>query len=247
MRSSVSERFYSEQPIAGSEVRLVGDEAHHLLHVMRARAGSEVTVFDGSGYEYRCIVREAGRREALLEVVARREVHREPPVDLHVAVALPKGERQAWLVEKLSELGAVRLIPIQTAHGVVLPGPQTVARLRRVAVQSAKQCGRTRLLEIATPQPWQVAASSLPARAIGMIAHPTSSQPAAELLAERPLPAQAYVAVGPEGGWSDRELAMATQFGWHRICLGPRILRVETAAVALAALIVLHAERTFPC
>ncbi len=240
----MSGRFYSEQPIAGSEVRLSGEEAHHLLHVMRARAGSEVTVFDGSGCEFRCVVRKARRHEALLEVLDRREVRREPPVQLSIAAALPKGERQAWLVEKLSELGARRLTPIQTEHGVVLPGPQTTARLHRIAVQAAKQCGATRLLEIAAPQPWQSVASTLPPDGLGVIAHPAGSRPAVEVLKSRPLPPQVYAAVGPEGGWSDAELAAAAEFGWQMVRLGPRILRVETAVLALAALIVLLADRS---
>jgi 16S rRNA (uracil1498-N3)-methyltransferase len=243
-RSAVPERFYAEEPVVGSEVWLRGAEAHHLLHVMRARAGSEVLVFDGSGYEYRCVVREAGRSEARLEVVEQRMVHREPPLELHVAAALPKGERQAWLVEKLSELGAARLIPIETVHGVVVPGPQTVARLRRIAVQAAKQCGRTRLLEIAAPQTWQAVAASLPSGAMGMISHLAGGRPAASLLVGGRLPPQIHVAVGPEGGWSETELTLAVEAGWQVVGLGERVLRVETAAVALAALVVLLAEGT---
>jgi 16S rRNA (uracil1498-N3)-methyltransferase len=239
----VSERFFSEEPVLGSEVRLSGNEAHHLLHVMRARAGDEVLVFDGTGYEYRCILRQTRRREALLEVIERRAARREPPVELHVAAALPKGERQAWLVEKLSELGASRLMPLHTARGVVAPGPEAVARLRRVAVQSAKQCGRTRLLEIAAPQAWPSVAASLPAGSMGVIAHPQAARPAFEVLVARPLPRLVYAAVGPEGGWNEAELAVAGEHGWHVVGLGRRILRVETAALALAALIVLMAER----
>lgn len=244
LRPTVSGRFYSEQRITGREVRLSGDEAHHMLHVMRARAGSEVTVFDGSGCEFRCVVRETRRHEALLEVLDRREVRREPPLQLSVAVALPKGERQAWLVEKLSELGAMRLIPIHTERGTVLPGPQTTARLRRIAIQAAKQCGATRLLEIAAAQTWQSVASALPSDALGLIAHPAGSCPAAEVLKTRPFPPAVFAAVGPEGGWSDSELAVAADFGWQMVRLGPRILRVETAALTLAALIVLQAEAT---
>lgn len=238
----MSGRFYSEQRITGNEVRLSGQEAHHLLHVLRARTGSEVTLFDGSGCEFRCVVREARRHEALLEVLDRREVRREPPIQLCVAVALPKGERQAWLVEKLSELGAVKLIPIQTEHGIVLPGPQTTARLQRIAVQAAKQCGATRLLEVAAAQPWRSVASALPPEAMGVIAHPAGSRPATEVFKARPFPPTVYAAVGPEGGWSDNELAVAADFGWQIVRLGPRILRVETAALALAALLVLLAD-----
>ena len=97
------------------------DEAHHLLHVMRAKAGTRVTLFDGSGWEFEAVVERAGRSEVELAIAGRQEIDREAQIAVTLGVALPKGERQKWLVEKVVELGVARLVPLETARGVAQP------------------------------------------------------------------------------------------------------------------------------
>src|SRR4051795_12399718 len=121
----MSERFFSPYPISGGGMMLDGPEAHHLLHVMRAAVGDEVTLFDGSGAEFRATVQTLRRTDAELRIIERREVDRELPFELMVGVALPKGDRQKWLVEKLTELGVTALVPLITER-CVAPPPTTV-------------------------------------------------------------------------------------------------------------------------
>lgn len=248
----MAHRYYSELPITGDTVSLSGPEAHHLIHVMRAHPGRQVTLFDGSGAEFVCQVRRIARTEVQLQVVERREVDRELPCDLSVACSFPKGDRQRWLVEKCVELGVGRIIPLITKRTVVRPAQSTIDRLKRVVIEASKQCGRNRLLEVALPAEWAelVAASGqVPHR---IMAHPATDVPEADhptgtlrtVLVQGIRPGQAVLAaVGPEGGFTTEEVDLATSAGWQIADLGPRLLRIETAATMLAAVLAAAAAR----
>ncbi len=228
----MSKRYFLATPPVGSRAVLEGDEARHVARVMRAKPGENLEVFDGTGRWWPATVTGIGRNEIGLELG---DPVSEPDRDgprLTVAVALPKGDRQRWLVEKLTELGVSRLVPLRTSRGVAEPTPAAVDRLRRGVVEACKQCGRCRLLEIA-------AAGTLESAAAGI---PTGRR----LLADRgggPLLAAAnsacdslLVAVGPEGGFTAEEMAAAEAAGFARVSLGPHILRIETAAIAAASI-----------
>jgi 16S rRNA (uracil1498-N3)-methyltransferase len=234
----MSDRFFSSRPIADECVTLDGQEAHHLLHVMRAKVGQGVTLFDGSGAEFDVEITKCGRSEVETRVVERREVDRELPFVLTVGVSLPKGDRQKWLVEKLTELGVTMLVPLEAERGVAQPTASALERLERAVIEAAKQCGRNRLMHIAEPQTWHdwVQAESQGADSRRLIAHRQGESSAALDLAV-PLPTR--IAIGPEGGFTDAEVAAAIAAGWQSVDLGERILRIETAAVALAAVVAL--------
>lgn len=236
--SQMSDRFYSARPITGEQVVLDGQEAHHLLHVMRATAGDEVTLFDGGGAEFVAEIARCGRSEVELRVLSRHEFDRELPFELVVGVSLPKGDRQKWLVEKLTELGVTELVPLVTERGVAQPTEAALERLGRSVIEAAKQCGRNRLMRLAKPQAvgdWvHVETSSGAVRR--WIAHPDGAAPASQQLS---IAMDTHLAIGPEGGFTDGEVAAATAPTWQSVDLGPRILRVETAAVALAAVVAL--------
>src|SRR5262245_21036213 len=125
----MSERFFVEPPISGDRVELRGDEARHSAAAMRAKAGDEVVLFDGSGAEYKARVLSLGKPAVVLEVLERRELSRELARPITLAVALPKGERQKWLVEKATELGVCRIIPLLTERGVAQPTGLAIQRL----------------------------------------------------------------------------------------------------------------------
>jgi 16S rRNA (uracil1498-N3)-methyltransferase len=242
----VSERFFSSLPILGDRATLDGPEAHHLSHVMRAATGDRVTLFDGSGAEFEAVVERMGRSAVELRVLERREVDRELPFPLVVGVALPKGDRQKWLVEKLTELGVTELAPLVTERGVAQSTAGALERLQRTVIEACKQCGRNRLMRIAEPRTWSELISAPPTSESSrrLLAHPGGT-PLAAVDMKWPQPTQ--LAIGPEGGLSDAEVSAATAAGWQAIDLGPRILRVETAAIALAAAVALTATSpSFP-
>ena len=231
----MSRRFFVEPHIDSPQAVLHGPEAHHLAHVLRAKAGDEVVLFDGSGQEFAARVSKIGRDRIELDVLETRAVDRELPFRLTLAVALPKGDRQAWLVEKAVELGVSELIPLVTTRGVAQPVDKALERLRRGVIEASKQCGRNRLMGVAQPQSWS---ELIGAERSGQryVAHPGGQ--AASLLSAPARPGasgQWSLAIGPEGGLTDEEVALALAAGWQTIGLGSRILRVETAAMALAA------------
>ena len=242
----MSDRYFSETPIQGDQARLIGPEAHHLIHVMRAAAGTRVVLFDGSGAEFEAEVRRAGRNDVELAVLARAEVDRELSLDVTLGVTLPKGDRQKWLVEKAVELGVRRLVPMHTTRSVAQPGPQMVARLRRAVIEASKQCGRNRLMEIAPAQDWAGWMAAGQGAALRLVAHPGGRAagpegPAGDWPPGSPPAGTVMLAVGPEGGFTPEEVKLAAGAGWQPVDLGPRILRVETAAIYLVAMVVARA------
>jgi 16S rRNA (uracil1498-N3)-methyltransferase len=231
----MSQRYFVTPAIAfevegDPRVLLTGDEARHLAGVMRARVGDEVTLFDGSGCEFTAKVTKPGKQAVELEIVARHEISRELALPLTLGVALPKGDRQKWLVEKATELGVTRLVPLVTERGVAQPLEAALERLRRSVIEASKQCGRNRLLEIGEPLALAEFAAAAPAHALRLIAHPGGAELNTLAKAE-----ELWAAVGPEGGFTDEEVAAAERALWQRVSLGRAILRVETAAIALAA------------
>jgi 16S rRNA (uracil1498-N3)-methyltransferase len=232
----MSRRFFCDHVATSGKTLLEGPEAHHLAHVMRLGAGEPVVLFDGSGREFAAVVRRVSRAHVELEVTGWETVDRELPWPVVLAVALPKGDRQRWLVEKAVELGVSRLTPLRTERGVADAG-SALARLRRGVIEASKQCGRNKLMQIDEPEHAEAFFRDAPVAALRLIALPEpDSPPKAAWLASQPGAAR-IVAIGPEGGFTASESAAALSAGWQPISLGPRVLRTETAAVALAAVV----------
>lgn len=228
----MSARYFVETPISAATATLTGSEAHHLLHVMRAGPGAGVVLFDGSGHEYAGVVGRVRRNEVDIDIRERKQVDREVPFVLALAVALPKGDRQRWLVEKAVELGVTQLTPLVAERSVAQPTGAALDRLRRTVIEASKQCGRNVLMELSEPQAWPAFSLADPTGSLRWLAHPAA--PAAPPADGAPWN-EVRLAIGPEGGWTDDEVGVALQAGWAAIDLGPRILRVETAAVFLVA------------
>src|SRR4051812_44694913 len=231
IRAGMADRYFVQAPIASDDATLDGAEAHHLAHVMRARPGTEVTLFDGTGCEYQARVERVGRSEIQLSVLSRAEVNRELSYELNVAVALPKGDRQKWLIEKLTELGVTSVVPLITERSVAEPTPSALKRLTHSVIEASKQCGRNRLMQIEPSCEWTEFAAE--AEGIKRIAHPGGNPSLAKMIEGKP--ATVWLAIGPEGGFDDTEVRLALDFAWRPVSFGPRILRVETAAVYLAS------------
>jgi 16S rRNA (uracil1498-N3)-methyltransferase len=233
----MSERFFVTSPVTANRAQLDGAEAHHLTHVMRAKAGDLVTLFDGTGCEFEARIETVGKSNVELAVLSGREVDRESPRRLTLAVALPKGDRQQWLVEKAVELGVMAIVPLIAERSVAQPVASAIARLERMVIEASKQCGRNRLLEIGPPQRWTTFASESDSAQIRLLTHP-GGKPFRSALPTKSDGATArgvIAAIGPEGGFTSEEVQHAVAAGWTTVDLGPRVLRVETAAVAIAA------------
>lgn len=237
----------------GATVVLSQDEAHHLRKVLRLKAGDTVFVFDGRGKEYACCVpegRESGRGgdvAVVLEVETQVEPARpESPLDLSLAVALLKSEKFDLVVQKATELGVNRIMPVMTKRADVRvhnasEATKRTLRLQRLALEAAKQSGRAHVPLVDAPLDFTEltatpAASDWAERRL-MFAE-RGGRGLAETFSEwSALPRRVTALVGPEGGWDDDEMAQAQDAGWDVITLGGRILRAETAAIVVAALL----------
>lgn len=227
----MSERFYVSFPLQVGEIHLEGAEAHHLGTVCRGRVGDRVTLFNGDGNEYHATVQELGRKEVALMIEKISNPERELPFELAVAAPLPKGDRAQFLIEKLTELGVTHFTPLETARSIIHPGRAKIDKLERYVIEASKQCGRNTLMQIDSPEPWSslCCRDDLPRRRL-------FADQGGESM-ESSTAADTFVAIGPEGDWTEEERALAHQHGWKPVGLGPRTLRVETAAIVLATLL----------
>lgn len=222
-----------------AKVTLTSDEARHLREVLRLKEGAEVYVFDGTGKEFRCTVHRSLRDNAELMIDETVDPYRpESPLNLTLGVALLKGEKFDLVVQKATELGVVEIIPVVTRYAdVQLRDPsdtqKRVVRWQRIALESAKQSGRALVPNVKPPVNFGSLVTE-PTESLRLMFSERDGGPLSDLKA----PHNAITAlIGSEGGWSDEEIVTAREAGWTVVTLGGRVLRAETAAIAIAALL----------
>ena len=229
--------FVPPERLHTTPITVTGEEHHHLARVLRARPGDAITLFDGAGAEVDARVVRVGRAETelspALDSPARPGAARaETPLVLLTAV--PRGGRMDFLVQKCCELGVSRIVPVIAARSVARPEPGRRARWEKIAREAARQCGRADVPVVAAPADLAaaLAAPELPARRL-MLSPDEAARSLRALLPDR---AATALLVGPEGGLAPTETDAARLAGFVPAGLGPRILRVETAAIVAVAL-----------
>ncbi len=219
-------RAYTRDPLGLGDYTLQGPEAHHLATVRRITIADPITLFNGDGAEYHAEVIGLSKKSIQLVIHSRNELSRERTQFVWIASAIPKGDRIDFLIEKLTELGVSRFTPLLTERSVVRPQSSVVEKYQRMVIEASKQCGRNRLMQIDGPTSWSaLLKSELPDHRY--ILHPGTASTLS------PLNVPVIYAIGPEGGFTDDEVA---QSNWQPLTLGPTILRIETAAIAAACL-----------
>jgi 16S rRNA (uracil1498-N3)-methyltransferase len=245
----VPHRFYIPglDPAAGV-VPLPPDEAAHLQRVLRLRPGAIVQVFDGGGQEWRAEVTSVTRRDATVHLLDRLEPVSEPAVAVTMVTAILKGEKMDAVIRDTVMLGAAAIRPLVTARTEVTPASlarrSRLERWHRIAVASAKQSGRATVPPILPWQTFDAYLSSDPDVDVRlMLVEPGAGVTARPLAAVAP-PRRAAVLVGPEGGWTDSEIARALEAQVEPVRLGARTLRADSVPlVALAMCYALWEDR----
>jgi 16S rRNA (uracil1498-N3)-methyltransferase len=239
----VPDRFHVVNIPASGTCLLEGPEAHHLMHVLRVQPGEVVELFDGMGHVAQAVVTTVRRRDVELTITTLQTVAA-PKREVILATAVPKGDRFDWLIEKATELGVTRIIPLITARSSVDPRSGKLDKLRQTVIAACKQSGRNHLLELSPvcslPALIQ---SEFPNRSV-FVAHPTSvpNAPAKRTIEWNQLPSLLFL-IGPEGGFTDDEVSLAINNGAQTLQLGLHILRIETAAITVAAIALSNQER----
>jgi 16S rRNA (uracil1498-N3)-methyltransferase len=224
-------RLYVEETLSdGSSLILEGAQANYLANVLRLGPNAQVKLFDNRTGEWLGQIVEAGRKRVALRIV-RHLRPREPVPDLWLLFAPIKRGRIDWLVEKATELGVARLVPVITSRTIV--DRVKDERLLAHAIEAAEQCDRTALPELAEPQKLESLLKSWPAERTLLFADEAGGAPMIEAASSGP----AAILIGPEGGFTDAERALIRSVSQAKaVSLGPRILRADTAAIAALSL-----------
>jgi 16S rRNA (uracil1498-N3)-methyltransferase len=237
-------RFFAPALDPGDEiVALPKDEGEHLMRVLRLGVGDTVSIFDGRGREFLARIVSAVRRDVRVQPIARVEPPSEPRVALRLAQAVLKGDKMDEVVRDAVMLGVSAVQPIvtkrsETTVAALLRGHR-VDRWRRVALASTKQSRRAVLTEVRTPLSFETYVEELPEDVRLMLVEPQASAAAESLSALRqsPVPRDAALLIGPEGGWTEAECTLAVGKGIRPMTLGPRTLRADAVPVAAITLL----------
>lgn len=232
----MSNRFFSPSVSDSGSTVLDGSEAHHLIHVLRAKVGDEVELFNGRGRVVHCQVSAVSKREVRCEILS--ATQEAPPERIITLVcAVPKGDRFDWLIEKATELGVSRFVPLVTERSIVEPRETKLDKIRSAVIAACKQSGRSYLMEIAPLTTWSDALKINSPGERRLIAHPAEKN--SNLSDFSSVNQPVTVLIGPEGGFTELEIQTAIAAGIEPIRLGRQILRIETAAIAIAAKLLL--------
>ena len=227
-------RIYTESELrAGDELALSERAAAHLVKVLRHRAGDRVTLFDGNGHEAIAEIVSAHRRHGCsVRVIETVEVSRESPLRIELLAGLSRGDKMDLVIQKTVELGVATIRPMITERSEVRPDKSAASRLarwREIVIGACEQSGRTHLPDVHVP----VAIDEIVAGASMRLS--LDPEAAAGLADCRPAAGDLSIAIGPEGGFSERDLSQLAQKGFEGVRFGPRILRTETAGIAAVA------------
>lgn len=241
--------FVTSNQINGDVVTILGEDAHHLSRALRAAVGDPLTVCDMSRTEYSCVLTDFLPDRVLAKIVSSTPAQTEPPVEITLYQALPKGDKLDTVIQKAVECGVSRIVPFESERCVVRMKKESedkkTERRARIALEAAKQCGRGVLPHVSPTLSFaEMLESAAGADAVLFCFEGDGTRPIGTLLTELALPTGAKIAIviGSEGGFSQNEAAAAIARGFHMTGLGKRILRAETAPIFALACISCHFE-----
>lgn len=222
--------------VGEKRVSIRGEEARHISRVLRHKTGDRIWVVDGVGLEYEIELEGVTSRLVEGKILRRRTGQKEPVVKVTLAQSIPKGSRMDYLIEKATELGVDRIIPVISARSQVVPeGGSRAKRWRRIALSAMKQSGRSVLPGVDEVTPLEKALRYIPEQNLSLIAWEGGGERLRDVVP--PGVEKVLLFVGPEGGFPASEVKLATKMGAVAVSLGERVLRSETAGIALLALL----------
>ena len=235
-------RFFTDKEnISDTKIYITGDDVKHISKVLRLRTGDEITVCDGAGTDYECEISEISADRVSADVS---EIHKncaESEICLTLYQGITKGDKMDYIIQKCVELGVSKIVPVLTKRAVSRPldGDKKIIRWQKIAAEAAKQCGRGMIPEVGKICTFE--------ETINFAAEDKSSLNLMPYECERERHLRealntykgkiVNVFIGPEGGFDDSEVGIARAKGFKTITLGPRIMRTETAPIAVAAAI----------
>jgi 16S rRNA (uracil1498-N3)-methyltransferase len=233
--------FIPPDQIVGDRFTLTGSEARHAAVVLRKKVGDAIGLFDGKDLSFQGQIESVSASEIQGKIISQAPAKEPSRVQLTLGQALIKGSKWDWLVEKASEIGVARLVPLVTARTIVKPErDEARERWKRIALAAAKQCGRSDVMEIDPPKAFADIFGDMPPGGLCLI--PSEKETLKTIkqalrIFDLPPPCPIFLLIGPEGGWESSEVELAVRHGAFAVRLGSTLLRSETAGLVAATLV----------
>lgn len=235
------DRFYIPHSPATHEIWIDGKEAHHILHVKRAKQGSKITLFDGKGFEYLAHITGIAHDKLKVCIEGSKAVDRESGIDITIAFSIPKGKLVTFLIQKCAELGIKTLIPLHCKRSVVdirSKSDEKIERWDKIAIEASKQCKRNFVTKIEKVTSLDDVIKNVGNYDLSLIAcTEPHTKTLKSLLSEHPSVKKIICLIGPEGGFTHSEIEMSEKAGCVPISMGHSTLRIETAAIAISSML----------
>jgi len=231
--------FYIEKTdITENIATITGEEAQHISRVLRMKKGDEVTLCDGEGNFYEAVLIDFSEKVVTAEILSSRRAETEPEVQITVFQGVPKNPKLETIIQKLTEIGAVRLVPVDTKRAVAkLDKENKVDRLRKIAREAAKQSKRGIVPEVLSPVSLKEAVKMATEADLALIPYEEEREVSLKKALSGKTPKTVSVMIGPEGGFDSEEVKLAMDSGIASVTLGKRILRTETAPLVVCSAI----------
>ena len=237
-------RFYVPFRAGLKNLWIDSSESHHIVHVKRLKIGDNIIVFNGIGDEFEAEIEYIEDNRVKVKINQQKTISKENSVGIVIAFAIPKGKRSHLLVQKCTELGAHKLIPVNYARSVVKLKDDCSVKIekwQKIAIEASKQCGRNTITEIGEVVNFDSILNTTDSYDLPLFAcNQSDSDNLKNTLQEHPKPNNILSFIGPEGGFTSNEIEMAKKAGCKFVSLGRQILRVETAAIAVSAILSYH-------
>lgn len=234
-------RFFIDYTPKGEQITLTGEDAHHIVKVLRMQPGESLTVCDGAGHDYDCVLAQTASDGAVCDILGMTASAGEPSTAVTLYMGLPKGDKMDFIVQKAVELGAVRIVPFLAARSVSRPDARTLSkkceRWRKIAREAAMQCGRGLVPAVGEPLTQAQAAAEAAACDLALFLYENEWDTGIRQVLSGRNPATVALMVGPEGGFTLSEAEAAAAAGMQSVSLGARILRCETAPLAALSVV----------
>jgi 16S rRNA (uracil1498-N3)-methyltransferase len=230
-------RFHTAETLSpAARVTLESGPSQHIARTLRMRVGDALTLFSGDGLDYPGEITKIDRGAVTVQLAQPEPVDVESSLAIELGIGMSRGDRMDWVIQKATELGVTRIVPLDTEHSNLRLSADRQAKKQghwqRIAISACEQCGRSRVPEIGSPMPLPDWISGVDAELRLLL-----DQRGDRGLLERPGPDSIALLIGPEGGFSEAERTLAADQGFLALALGPRVLRTETAPLAAIAIL----------
>lgn len=239
----MSKFFIDSQAINNNNITIIGDDVQHIKKVLRAKAGEELIICDGNGWDYKVVISSMNEKEILCNIVSKNLCETEPPIKVVLFQGVPKADKMELIIQKCVELGITEIIPVKTERTVVKfenkkDEEKKQQRWQKIATEAAKQCNRGRLPTVGLPVDFKTVLQMKKDFDLLLMPYENESKVKLKNTLKDSTNAKTFgIFIGPEGGFSEEEVEKCKNNEFVPITLGKRILRTETAGLAVLSIL----------